>query len=702
VVHQASRLARVPGLARPAGPVPGRGVPRRDVPQRDVSQRGVFGRFRHRGRRGRAAAGGLSRSIVAGVPDGSASLTARLGAGLLALLIVALAVVVFPRPASARPSMDVPTTALAAAPCSLEEWRVDPVRCLEELPDVAGGRLACLEAPPPDTPDAGLGGWFAERPVESQVSGASGFYSKFAYAGYSYTTYDVGCAQTLMHPNYKFENTVANGEFMLAVAVIGAANAVRERAWDPGVMWGWANPLVEQATRALYERVFTVFGWITLAAVGVYLLWRSRQAEMSAAVTTAGWAILVMLVVTALARWPVYSAQVADQALVTSLNAVHTAVGPSADDIPPELCPLDNPQACIDSRSPALRASDTAVETMLYRNWLRGLLGSAESETAQKYGEALYRAKTISWVELDSIRTNPETRNQIIERKAREWMRVAEQIKVEDPEAYQYLQGTKGMERIGAGFIALISAVMFALFDLTASLLVLLGFLIFRWAVIAAPIIGTIAILRPVSGGFRRLMHSVVAALFNIIVFGTGAAIYLHAVDLIMNTTTIPGWLQVVLVLLCGIVGWLLLRPYRRITQLGGKDPLAAIAAGGLFHRRQARIDQATTTATTTTPDRPGHTLTDRPPMRVELRPEPPLDITTTEPTPPPTPPPATTPAPRPRTPTGDGWHEPTQPTPGYTLYRPRPGRAQSSGRHEPPVQHPPIRAEARPEPDLR
>ena len=159
-------------------------------------------------------------------------------------------------------------------------------------------------------------------------------------------------------------------------------------------------------------------------------------------------------------------------------------------------------------------------------------------------------------------------------------MKVAEQIQTEDPEAYEYLQGTKGMERIGAGFIALLSSIMFALFDLTASLLVLLGFLIFRWAVIAAPILGTVALLRPASAGFRRLANAVVAALFNIVIFGTGAAIYLFAVDLIMNTATLPGWLQVVLVWLCGVVGWLLLRPYRRITQLGGKDSDSGYYAG--------------------------------------------------------------------------------------------------------------------------
>jgi hypothetical protein len=142
------------------------------------------------------------------------------------------------------------------------------------------------------------------------------------------------------------------------------------------------------------------------------------------------------------------------------------------------------------------------------------------------------------------------------------------------------------MDRVGAGFIAVLAALMFAMFDLTASLLVLLGFLVFRWAVIAAPILGTIGLLRPASAGIRRLGNAVVAALFNIAIFGTGAAIYLFAVDLIMNTAGLAGWLQVVLVWLCGVVGWLLLRPYRRITQLGGKDNTREIASAGGWHRR--------------------------------------------------------------------------------------------------------------------
>ena len=68
-----------------------------------------------------------------------------------------------------------------------------------------------------------------------------------------------------------------------------------------------------------------------------------------------------------------------------------------------------------------------------------------------------------------------------------------------------------------------------------------------------------------------------------------------------MSTTTLPGWLQVVLMWLVGVVGWLLLRPYRRITQLGGKDSTAAVTSVGSWHRRffrdareAARLDVVT------------------------------------------------------------------------------------------------------------
>ena len=299
---------------------------------------------------------------------------------------------------------------------------------------------------------------------------------------------------------------------------------------------------------------------------------------------------------------------------------VHDAVGPPAEDTPPTSASDPDPDACKDNRPPAVRASDTATETMLYRNWLRGVLGSADSETAQEVRPSALRREVahLGRGRDDPRRTRPR-RDAIITAKKQQWMKVAEQIKTEDPEAYEYLQGTKGMDRIGAGFIAMLAALLFAMFDLTASLLVLLGFLIFRWAVIAAPILGTVGLLRPASAGLppageRR---------------GRGALQHRHLRhrrgDLPVRrrpdhehaiaARLAPGGAG----LLCGVVGWLLLRPYRRITQLGGSSSGSALLtarplrrAGGLRsseratpgHRRARR-------AAPTSTDRAGGTAGD-------------------------------------------------------------------------------------------
>ncbi|HYN92320.1 MAG TPA: MFS transporter, partial [Pilimelia sp.] len=389
-------------------------------------------------------------------------LGSRRAAQVLVLLVLALTTVSWPfSPAAAAPAA-VPARAPGDV-CSTAQWRADFRACVDKLGEVAEARKQCLTAPTPSTPDSGLAGWFASRPPAAITNGVAEYSTLYGYAGYSYTTYDIGCASTLMHPDYKFENTIANGEFMLATAIIGASNALRERAWDPASMWGWADPLVQQATRAVYDKVFTVFGVLTLAVVGLYLMWRSRQSDMSIATTTAGWAVLVMVAVTALAAWPVKSANLADATLVGTLGVVHDALGPRVEQPAAGRC-LDasRPERCQDNRPPAVRASDTVTEAMLFNNWVRGALGTAESDTAQKYGRALYDAKSLTWGEVQSLRDNPENRDALIGEKNRQWMKVAEQIKTEDPEAYEYLTGANGMERIGAGFIAVLAALLFA------------------------------------------------------------------------------------------------------------------------------------------------------------------------------------------------------------------------------------------------
>ncbi|GAA1660896.1 hypothetical protein GCM10009830_02490 [Glycomyces endophyticus] len=500
--------------------------------------------------------------------------------------------------------------------CSDYEWHTAWSQCISELPEAQ--ELPCEAAPQPASPDSGMAGWFAE-PSQLDRSEGIGTYSRYGYAGYQLPMYgsqqmSVGgqCVDSVSIPNgADTANALANMEFNLSVATVGAANSMRQAAWEPDTMWGWSNRFMEQGTEVLYRQIFTVFGAVTVGLIGLYLLWRSRQADMNNAVTTVAWAVLILVLVTAVVRWPVKAAEYTDKALTigmdlsTVLIADDTAEGcariPDIDsDRYEELKELNGDDFCIDTRSAAVTASDTVSGQVLYQNWLRTMLGQSEevtfeerggevveddegnpvvseSNTAYKYGPALFAAQAMSWQENEEAEDSATYRNDLIAEKQELWQGLIAQIQTEDPEAYANISGQRAWERTGTGLLALLTAIFFSLFDLIASILIILGFMIVRFAIVALPIIGTIALLRPAGGPFKRLVNTVLGAIINVAIFSLAAVIYIWASSRILQTA-MPVWLQVVMIGLLGVAAWLLLRPGRRIAGLvGGSGPADAL-----------------------------------------------------------------------------------------------------------------------------
>jgi hypothetical protein len=526
----------------------------------------------------------------------------RLGRVLLALAAAAGALVLTPGIAGAQDE---------AGGCSDYEWHTAWSQCVDELPE--GQELQCEAAPQPASPDSGMAGWFAD-PSNLDKSEGIGTYSRYGYAGYQLPMYgsqqmSVGgqCVDSVSIPNgADTANALANMEFNLSVATVGAANSMRQAAWEPDNMWGWSNRFMEQGTEVLYRQIFTVFGAVTVGLIGLYLLWRSRQADMNNAVTTVAWAVLILVLVTAVVRWPVKAAEYTDQALTIGMNLSTVLINDDSvegciredgmdQDRYDELKELNGEDFCIDTRTAAVVASDTVSGQVLYQNWLRTMLGQSEevtfqerggevvedaegnpvvieSNAAYKYGPALFAAQAFSWQE-DEEAEDPGTRNDLIEEKQELWQNLVAQIQTEDPEAYANISGQRAWERTGTGFLALLTAIFFSLFDLTASILIILGFMIVRFAIVALPIIGTIALLRPAGGPFKRLVNTVLGAIINVAIFSLAAVIYIWASSRILGTT-MPVWLQVVLIGLLGVAAWLLLRPGRRVAGL--------VAGGGV------------------------------------------------------------------------------------------------------------------------
>lgn len=527
----------------------------------------------------------------------------RLGRVLLALTAASGALVFTPGMAGAQGD---------AEGCTDYEWHTAWSQCVDELPK--GQELPCEAAPQPASPDSGMAGWFAD-PSNLDKSEGIGTYSRYGYAGYQLPMYGSqeqsiggGCVDTVSIPNgADTANALANMEFNLSVATVGAANSMRQAAWEPDNMWGWSNEFMEQGTEILYRQIFTVFGAVTVGLIGLYLLWRSRQADMNNAVTTVAWAVLILVLVTAVVRWPVKAAEYTDQALTIGMNLSTVMINDDqlegciredgmTQDRYDELKELNGEDFCIDTRNASVVASDTVAGQVLYQNWLRTMLGQGEevtfqerdgepvedaegnpvvtdSNAAYKYGPALFAAQAFSWQEDEEAGDSPTYRNDLIEEKQELWRNLVAQIQTEDPEAYANISGQRAWERTGTGFLALLTAIFFSLFDLVASIMIILGFMIVRFAIVALPIIGTIALLRPAGGPFKRLVNTVLGAIINVAIFSLAAVIYIWASSRILGTT-MPVWLQVVLIGLLGVAAWLLLRPGRRIAGL--------VAGGGV------------------------------------------------------------------------------------------------------------------------
>jgi hypothetical protein len=454
-----------------------------------------------------------------------------------------------------------------------------------------------------------MAGWFADPDALDKSEGV-GTYSAYGYAGYQLPMYGSQemsisgqCIESVTIPDgADTANALANMEFTVSVATVGASNSLRQAAWEPENMWGWSNSFMEQATEVLYSQIFTVFGAVTVGLIGLYLLWRSRQADMNNAITTVAWAVLILVLVTAVVRWPVKAAEYTDEALKIGMNLSATLFNDSAAEgciwrpnatraEVEELKELNqsNPNFCVDTRTASVTASDTVSNQVLYQNWLRTMLGQSEevtyreqngeivedsegnpivleSNTAYKYGRALFDAQAFTWNQ-NADSDDPDIRGRLIEEKREMWRNLVAQIQAEDPEAFAHLNGERAWERTGTGLLALLTAIFFSLFDIVASVLIILGFMIVRFAIVALPIIGTIALLRPAGGPFKRLVNTVLGAIINVAVFSLAAVIYIWACSRILGTG-MPVWMQVVLIGLLGVAAWLLLRPGRRIAGL--------------------------------------------------------------------------------------------------------------------------------------
>jgi len=460
------------------------------------------------------------------------------------------------------------TTTVAAAPAAAAQSGGSQLA----LPDILG----CTSAPTPEVPGRGVVGFF-ESPPKTPPPAADPFapnsttsiYEQYGYAGLRWNTYDLGCGPDLARsPDAAIGTAVANWIIALPKAAVAATGAVISAAFAPDFL-GVFDPLISNVVDTLRHAVFEQWAFVVVAALGLLLMWRARQASLASAAGAIGWALLVMVLVTMVFRWPLVAGHAADETVTSTLGAVTGGLNDKA------------PGA---ARDAGTEATAGMHEALLYQSWLGGTFGDANSDVAKKYGPVIFDATALTWSEAQILKTDPDAGKKIIEAKQKKFEDAASKIKDADPDAYDYLTGRRSDTRVGYAMLAGLATLCAVPFLFVAGLLVLGALIIVRFGVMLFPAFATLGLFPTMRTLVTGIGSTVVSALINAMVFGIGAAVTVLGMGVLLSPSTgTPPWLDIILMLLLTVVMWVALRPFRRLTQMvSSRTNHFATASGGV------------------------------------------------------------------------------------------------------------------------
>ncbi len=468
-----------------------------------------------------------------------------------------------------------PAAALAA------EGPKIPIPVLPDIPvspPQVPGISDCKNAPTPDSPGNGIAGFFAGRPDKLPPAGdpfAAGstttIYEQYGYAGLRWRTYDLGCGPDAMrNPDAVIGTAVSNWVMQAPIALTALTGSLTEVAFHPTFLDTF-NPVVERVSTALHDNLFASWIPVVLTLLGASIIFMARRSAFASTAAAVAWALFVVILATALFRWPIVAGNAADDVVTATIGE---AVGR-----------LDGDSTGTD---PGVAVASQVHEAILYRSWLAGTLGSPDSEVAKKYGPDLFKSQALTWREAVRAQEDPDEAKKIIEAKKEQWTEVADKIREADPEAYENLTGARSETRVGYSFLSALGTFLSLPFLLLSALLMLGCFFIVRLAVMLFPAFAVLGAFPTSRGLVTGLGRAVAAAVVNAIIFGIGAGVTVAVLGILFHPGGgAPAWLSLVLMPLFSLIMWQALKPFRRLTTMVNPDSDHIGSTHGWFGSRQ-------------------------------------------------------------------------------------------------------------------
>lgn len=379
-------------------------------------------------------------------------------------------------------------------------------------------------------------------------------YGDYSYAGTEWNTYDLHTGPSCSDPPAQVDNWTASKLFNVAKVVVAATNGVHYMQLDGGLL-GQFDTLINVGTAALYHGATLPYLALALLIVSIAVLWQTHRGDLAATGRQVGRVAAGLWLLSATFLTPLVYVHLLDGTLLVNINQVQA-----------------NVLAQVPGNSGGLAGGsfngmpNLLYDQVVYRTWLKGEFGSADSSEAKTLGPRLQDAQACSKAEelTDSCDAT---------KKQQEFTNVADQI--QQMGNYDTFRGIAA-DRTGTAFQALIEAFCDALFQLMCELAVLFAEIVLRLVVLCGPVLGLLAFA---PGVMRTIFRAVAGTMAQGLILMVAATVHAFVLAFVVNTGTVEPGQQIYFMVAFTVIVWMVAQPYRRIhnmvSMIVGLPPLS-------------------------------------------------------------------------------------------------------------------------------
>ncbi|WP_199441495.1 hypothetical protein [Umezawaea beigongshangensis] len=365
-------------------------------------------------------------------------------------------------------------------------------------------------------------------------------YSVYGYAGMVWHTYDPDCKElSIPDPNATIDTWAGNELFSVAKNIVGATNALHYTVMGRGLL-APLDDAVKDGVQQVYDNVYLRWFGLVALILAVLMFRQIWNGDLATISKRSLWALAGMWLATSTLALPQFYSFL-DNTLVSRTSEIQAGFIDDAEN------------------QGTLHVLPTKLhEMVVYQSWLRGEFGSPEAPQAAEFGPRLLNAQ--AWTRTELI-DHEDGDGDALKAKNAELDTVAKSLGA----TKGYFTGVDG-SRTGSGFLALLQAIAFSLFQLFAKAAVLLAQLLLRLLTLAGPLIGLVALLH--HDLLRKVARAAAVTVFNVLILAVLAGVHALLLQAIFNATALSLLTRTLLGLMLTLVCFMVGRPVRRMWQM--------------------------------------------------------------------------------------------------------------------------------------